>query len=113
MIMRYSVMIFVDAESKDEAIEKRCEGQVHSVGVLNTSPIATRIRTEVKPEPWPLVLIPLKALAKEGDRGSGDIIARTVGPIGGEAFKKWYKLLFGKDCGCGNRQEALNRRWPL
>jgi hypothetical protein len=67
----------------------------------------------ISPQPWPLLLIPLKSLAKEGDRGAGDIIARTVGPIGGDAFKKWYKLLFGKDCGCGNRQEALNARWPL
>ncbi len=67
----------------------------------------------IKAEPWPAALIPLKALAKRGDRGAGDIIARVIGPIGGFAFKKWYKLLFGKDCGCGKRQEILNQRWPL
>lgn len=65
------------------------------------------------PEPWPPLLLQLKRFAKEGDRGAGDIIARTIGPIGGEAFKRWYKLMFGKDCGCGRRQDALNQRWPL
>lgn len=67
----------------------------------------------IKPQPWPIALQPMKLLAKEGDRGAGDIIARVIGPIGGEAFKVWYKATFGKDCGCGNRQDALNRRWPL
>lgn len=62
---------------------------------------------------WPTVLLPIKLLAKPSDRGAGDIIARVIGPIGGDAFKKWYKATFGRDCGCGNRQEALNRRWPL
>lgn len=62
---------------------------------------------------WPVVLLPLKLLARQGDRGAGDIIARTIGPIGGDAFKAWYKTLFGRDCGCGNRQEILNVRWPL
>jgi len=52
-------------------------------------------------------------LAAKGDRGAGDIIARVIGPIGGTAFKAWYKVTFGKDCGCGRRQEVLNTRWPL
>jgi len=77
---------------------------------LSPNPIT---RKPVKPEPWPLVLGPLKLLAKEGDRGAGDIIARVIGPIGGEAFKKWYRQLFGADCGCGKRQEFLNLKWPL
>src|SRR5215467_6672077 len=66
-----------------------------------------------KPRTWPIILSPLRLMAREGDRGAGDIIARVIGPIGGDAFKKWYKVTFGKDCGCGNRQEALNARWPL
>src|SRR5438045_328497 len=48
---------------------------------------------------WPIVLLPLKLLAKEGDRGAGDIIARTIGPIGGDAFKVWYQKLFRQGCG--------------
>jgi len=65
-----------------------------------------------KPE-WPAVLLPLKLLAEPGDRGAGDIIARKIGPIGGDVFKFWFKMTFGKSCGCGKRQEALNQRWPL
>ena len=62
---------------------------------------------------WPAALSALKFLARDGDRGAGDIIARIIGPIGGCAFKKWYKELFGRDCECGKRQEILNMRWPL
>lgn len=62
---------------------------------------------------WPMILLPIKAMAKNGDRGAGDIIARVIGPIGGDAFKIWYKKIFGQDCGCGHRQEVLNQRWPL
>ena len=72
-----------------------------------------QIHIPIKAQPWPLVLLPIKLLAKPGDRGAGDIIARVIGPIGGDAFKKWYKALFGRGCGCGNRQESLNQRWPL
>ena len=71
------------------------------------------VALNIKPEKWPAILLPLRLMAKEGDRGAGDIIARVVGPIGGEAFKAWYKVTFGKECGCGRRQEVLNARWPL
>lgn len=71
------------------------------------------IAIENNRQPWPIVLMPIRLLAKPGDRGAGDIIARTIGPIGGDAYKKWYKRLFGKLCGCAERQEALNQRWPL
>ena len=66
-----------------------------------------------RPHDWPLFLQPMKLLAKPGDKGLGDIIDRTIGPVGGEAFKKWYKVVFGKDCGCNVRQIDWNRRYPL
>ncbi len=81
-----------------------------------TVPVATVLRPvlKIQPQPWPLVLkLTLLHFAKHGDRGAGDIIARSIGPIGGDAFKKWYKTIFGKGCGCGARQEVLNQRWPL
>ena len=82
---------------------------------LKNNLIATR-KNAVNPQqgqPWPMILLPLKALAKTGDKGAGDIIARVIGPIGGDAFKAWHQKLFGKPCGCANRQEALNARWHL
>jgi len=62
---------------------------------------------------WPWMMLPLKLLAHPEDRGAGDIIARTIGPIGGDAFKKWYKTIFGKSCGCKERQEEWNYAYPL
>jgi hypothetical protein len=58
---------------------------------------------------WPA----LRALARPGDRGMGDVVERTVGPLGGTAFKGWYQKLTGRSCGCGARREELNRWYPL
>jgi len=67
-----------------------------------------------KPSPdWGFVLNPLKLLAKDGDKGLGSIVERIVGPIGGDAFKKWYKRIFGKDCGCKERKEDWDAIYPL
>lgn len=67
-----------------------------------------------KPSPdWGFLLTPLKLMAKDGDRGLGDILARIVGPIGGDLFKVWYKKIFGKTCGCQERQEDWNLQYPL
>lgn len=62
---------------------------------------------------WPLLLQPLKLLAKGGDRGLGDIIERVVGPIGGEAYKKWHLKIFGTSCSCSERRDSLNVDFPL
>lgn len=62
---------------------------------------------------WPVLLRPMKLLAQPGDRGLGDIIAREIGPLGGDAFKAWYKTIFGKSCGCDTRQENWNTLYPL
>lgn len=62
---------------------------------------------------WPLLLQPLKLLAQPMDKGLGDIVARTIGPIGGDVYKSWYQRIFGKPCGCDERQETLNRDYPL
>lgn len=45
--------------------------------------------------------------------GLGDVVERAIGPIGGDAFKTWYKKITGKDCGCGQRKQWLNERYPL
>ena len=62
---------------------------------------------------WPAWMKALGLLARPGERGIGDIVARTVGPLGGDAFKRWYKNISGKDCDCPKRQAAWNRRYPL
>ena len=62
---------------------------------------------------WPLILLPMKLLAKPEDKGLGDIVERTIGPVGGNAYKIWYKATFGKECGCTKRKDNLNLRYPL
>jgi hypothetical protein len=62
---------------------------------------------------WPLLLRPMKLLAKPSDKGLGDIVERTIGPVGGDAYKLWYKATFGRDCGCTKRRDNLNIRYPL
>jgi len=67
---------------------------------------------------WPynafgVVARALKLLAVPADTGIGDTIARIIGPIGGEAYKKWFQDTFGKTCGCQERQDHLNSLFPL
>jgi hypothetical protein len=58
---------------------------------------------------WPLFFHPLKQLAQPGDRGMGDIIHRY---LGGDAFPNWFEKQFGRSCGCVNRVDWLNQRFP-
>lgn len=67
----------------------------------------------ITPPVWPVALLPLKLLAAEGDTGAGDIIERTIGPLGGNAFKSWFEITFGRKCGCSTRKENWNKRYPL
>jgi len=71
------------------------------------------VQRGLKGPDWPLLLRPFKLLAKPEDRGLGDIIERVIGPIGGDAYKSWHQNIFGKPCSCTERQESLNRDYPL
>lgn len=62
---------------------------------------------------WPIWAKGMALLAHDGDTGLGDIIARTIGPVGGDAFKAWYQKVFNRPCGCAERQESLNAQYPL
>jgi hypothetical protein len=66
-----------------------------------------------KPRPWPVWAQPFKLAAKPEDKGLGDIITRMVGPVGGNAYKAWHLKAFGRPCGCAERQESLNLKYPL
>lgn len=45
------------------------------------------------------------------DRGFGDTIARCLGPVG-RWFKRAFKAVTGRPCGCDARQRWLNRVFP-
>ena len=54
----------------------------------------------------------LRLLSRPGDRGVGDVVERLAAIFGGRMFKVVAKAV-GIDCGCGNRQDQLNRRFPF
>ena len=61
---------------------------------------------------WPAWAAAVAALAKAEDRGVGDTIGRTVGPVGGDVFKKWFRRMTGASCGCDARQRRFNDLYP-
>jgi hypothetical protein len=65
-----------------------------------------------KPERDARLIEWLKLFAIESDRGVGDIVERMLSKVGGRAIKNSLKRL-GVSCGCTNKQEALNRKYPL
>ncbi len=77
-----------------------------------TNPVPSR-RPGVVGKDWPFALRPMKLLAKEGDRGLGDIVLRVIGEANSNAYKLWFQRLFGRPCGCSERQDNLNRDYPL
>jgi hypothetical protein len=64
-------------------------------------------------EQWPLAFQLLAKAARPKDTGLGDVIERVVGPIGGLAFKLWFKRITARDCGCTARKQKLNAQYPL
>ena len=77
-----------------------------------TDPVSFTQRGLKSPN-WPLLLQPFKLLAKEGDRGLGDIVHRVIGESTSEKYKQWHLKIFGKPCGCSERQNTLNIEFPL
>jgi hypothetical protein len=114
-IVRVTVENFAtEAANKSEALKTPWTRIAKTVVANHVIPISTQ--PAVSPTVsavWPIALRGLRLFAKPGDRGAGDIIARVLGPIGGNVFKKWWKKATGRNCGCNSRQAKLNRRYPL
>lgn len=75
-------------------------------------PLANYSATPQRARNWPAWAMAIKRLSVEGERGVGDTVARVIGPIGGDAWKLWFKTLTGKSCGCERRQADLNAAYP-
>lgn len=67
---------------------------------------------EVPRDAWPIYIKMIALKAEAGDKGVGDTIARVIGPIGGDSFKRWFAEVFGRSCGCDQRQDSLNLQFP-
>lgn len=64
-------------------------------------------------EQWPIWCKGLSLLKTDADRGIGDVIERIIGPVNSAKFKEWYKITFGKSCGCTVRQKRFNEEFPF
>lgn len=53
----------------------------------------------------------IKRLRKDADTGIGDTVQRIAARFGGELFKR-FAARVGMPCGCTERQEEWNQRWP-
>lgn len=71
------------------------------------------VNPAVPRDQWPAWAKALALVRKPDDSGLGDVIARIVGPIGGDAYKAWHMRTFGESCGCADRQAGLNAKYPL
>ena len=49
----------------------------------------------------------------EAGRGLGDAVADLAHLTGMDRLAKYYEEVTGKDCGCTQRQQTLNRLVPL
>lgn len=64
-----------------------------------------------KATPWPLLIRGIARQRIESDKGVGDTIHRILSKMGGSQFE-WVMKRLGINCGCGDRQEWLNRVYP-
>jgi hypothetical protein len=79
---------------------------------LDSLPERKSISIAVPKEDWPLWARAVARLKKDVDAGVGDTIERVIGKTSSEAFKKWFKAITGHDCGCTQRKEYFNERFP-
>tara|TARA_Y100001937_G_scaffold56142_1_gene77171 strand:- start:18 stop:197 length:180 start_codon:yes stop_codon:yes gene_type:complete len=44
--------------------------------------------------------------------GFGDTVAKVAKVVGADKVARAYTKVTGKDCGCGQRRDSLNRMFP-
>jgi hypothetical protein len=111
MIRKYVVQAIVTASSPQEALRKFKAGEMSCIG---TKEVGEPENQSAPYDQWPMWAKALKQLSRHEDKGLGDVVERVVGPVGGDAYKLWYKTTFGEDCvGCNKRKGNLNVRFPL
>jgi hypothetical protein len=91
--------------AEDVLAHGRVVGEALEMADADYEALCRKYRVETAWPPWALVI---KVLRAEPDMGVGDTVARIIGPIGGDAFKTWYKATFGVACNCATRQAEWN-----
>ncbi len=77
-----------------------------------TAPSSPQTKRAVPSPLLPLAARIISKMAIPTDAGVGDTLARLIGSAGGEPYKRWFRKITGRDCGCTNRQAWLNARFP-
>jgi hypothetical protein len=77
------------------------------------SQIAAKHQEPLPQEQWPLWIKTAALEKNDSDKGVGDTLARCIGAIGGNLYKAWYEKITGQKCGCSERQELLNLKYPF
>ena len=112
----------VDAPSEQEVVKYVCDN--HTVDCREDGRPYHNLYTakedfvhpEYRPVPhdqWPVWVRGIALFSTNADKGIGDTIARTIGPFGGDLFKKWHKQVFNQECDCSKRQDKWNAQFPL
>lgn len=64
------------------------------------------------PYTLPYFLKPIITQKIDSDKGIGDTVERLIHKTGLDSLSKTYEKLTGRNCGCNNRKEWLNNRYP-
>lgn len=70
------------------------------------------VRIPPKPAKWPLLVRAVARLRQPGEIGIGDTLTRIIEGVEGDTLAAWYERVTGQDCGCSDRRERLNARFP-
>jgi hypothetical protein len=61
---------------------------------------------------WPIWARVVSQFRNPEDVGVGDTVYWLIGPERSEAYSRWHKKTFGRECKCPQRRQKLNRRYP-
>jgi hypothetical protein len=92
--------IYITREALDEAKRSWTPGEKHPLLADPPKPVPRKR--------WPDWAHKIAERASDDDKGVGDTVAREIGGPASEAFKAWYFALFGRTCGCEQRQAQWN-----
>lgn len=90
-----------------------CKGKIAGEVLLIENEVYFALKNKYKTVSWPIWVKLLAKRAIPEDKGIGDVAVRLIGPENSESFRKYYKMITGKSCGCKGRQAKWNRLYPF
>lgn len=80
---------------------------------ISAAAIALRSTARGVPmEKWPVWAMEIYHQRQPQDTGVGDTVIHLIGDTRLLKFKTWFKEKIGRNCGCSERQNWLNARYP-